>query len=96
MSMKSVDLQTTVPRSTEVSRSLRLQSGQEQVQAQEVAAGQKRLAERALRAVQEAGRVLGNRVEGRRSPRNRDPRRERRGKDQEKERGNLLDVTCGD
>lgn len=92
MSAKSVDLQTTVPRANEVSRALRLQSGQEYVQAQEVASGQKRQAERARQSVQETGKAQGGRVEARRSPRDGKPGRERKGK--ARDRGNLLDVTC--
>ncbi|HAI20983.1 MAG TPA: hypothetical protein DCM14_03690 [Clostridiales bacterium UBA8153] len=94
MSAKSVDLQTTVPRANEVSRALRLQSGQEYVQAQEVASGQKRQAERAAKAVQETGKALGGRVEAKRPPRDGRSGREKKGKAREKGKGNLLDITC--
>lgn len=94
MSAKSVDLQTTVPRANEVSRALRLQSGQEYVQAQEVASGQKRQAERAQKSVPQTAKAQGGRVEAKKPPRDGRPGRERKGKPREKGHGNLLDVTC--
>lgn len=92
--MKSVDLQTSVPRSAEVGRNLRIQNGHEQAQAQELAAGLKRAVERATRTVKHPGPVKEGRVERRREGAGHRQHREQRDRQAkpERDKGNLLDV----
>ncbi len=90
--MKSVDLQTTVARSTEVGRDLRVQTEQNQQQAQDLALKVSRQSQHASETVRATTRVEGNRVESKN--RRRGKGRSGSRKKKARERGTFLDVTC--
>ncbi len=90
--MKSVDLQTTVSRSTEIGRDLRVQNEQNQQQAQELASQVSRDAERKSQTVSELGKVDKNRVGAKKNRQGKGGSGSRKKK--AKERGRILDVTC--